>query len=283
MLKKIMKWTARILLLIVLLVLGYYTKAWITTDNRRNKQFSVKPVAIELVTDSAIIAQGKRLVAVKGCDDCHGKDLSGRTIFEKSGVGRLVAKNITRGQGGLRSGFTARDWVLAIRHGLGQDGKPLLYMPSVNYNQLTEPDLKAIIAYCAQVPPVDNQLPLSEIGPGATILTDLGQLGLFAAEKIDHAALPPAGKEMAETAEFGKYVALVCTHCHQPNMKGGGPNPDISSTGKSSQWTDEQFFHALRTGIRPDGSTLKEPMPWKMTREFSDVELKAVRLYLKSI
>jgi cytochrome c553 len=286
MFKKIMKWTGRVLLLLLLLVIGYYTKAYISVENRRQKVYTIKPLRLDIPTDSATIALGKRLVTVKACDDCHAKDLGGRTIFEKEGMGRLVARNLTRGEGGLPAGFSTEDWVRAIRHGVQPDGKPLIYMPAGDYNQLSEADLKAIIAYCSQVPPVNRKNPDSEIGPGAVIATDLGALSLFEAETIDHSLAPPPAPEEKVTAEFGKYVALVCTHCHQPSMKGKPKEdgtPDISSTDKSAKWTDEQFFRTLRTGKRPDGTELKAPMPWQMTSAFSDTEMRALRMYLQSI
>lgn len=286
MLKKILKWTGRALLVVILLALGYYTKAYITVGSRKSKVYAVKPVKLDIPTDSATIAQGKRLVIVKGCSDCHASDLGGRVLFEQKGVGRLVARNLTKGKGGIPKDFDTDDWVRAIRHGVQRDGTPLIYMPSAGFNQLSETDLKAVIAYCAQVPPVDRQNPPSEIGVGATILAELGELELFEAEKIDHnAGLPMAIRE-GVTADFGKYVSQICTGCHGPNMKGTpgeGGTPDISSTGKSAHWTDEQFFQTLRSGKRPDGTDLKAPMPWQMTAAFSDTEMRALRLYLKSI
>lgn len=286
MLKKILKWTGRALLVVTLLALGYYTKAYITVGSRKSKVYVVKPVKLDIPADSAMIAQGKRLVIVKGCNDCHGNDLGGRVLFEQKGIGRLVARNLTKGKGGIPRDFDTDDWVRAIRHGLRRDGTPLIYMPSGAFNQLSETDLKAVIAYCAQVPPVDRQNPPSEIGVGATILADLGELELFEAEKIDHNAALPLVIREGVTADFGKYVSQICTGCHKSNMKGTpgeGGTPDISSTGQSAHWTDEQFFQTLRTGKRPDGTGLKAPMPWQMTAAFSDTEMRALRMYLKSI
>lgn len=286
MLKKILKWTGRLLLVVLLLAGGYYTKAYITIGNRKTKVYKVTPARLDIPTDSATIAMGKRLVTTKGCNDCHGKDLGGQVLFEQKGVGRLVARNLTKGKGGVPKDFDTDDWVRAIRHGLQRDGTPLIYMPSAGFNQLSETDLKAVIAYCAQVAPVDRENPPSEIGVGATIMADLGELELFEAEKIDHSAPVPMAIREGVTADFGKYVTQICTGCHKPDMKGTpgeGGTPDISSTGRSALWTDEQFFQTLRTGKRPDGTELKAPMPWQMTAAFSDTEMRALRVYLKSI
>ncbi len=286
MLKKILKWTGRALLVVILLVIGYYTKAYIAVDSRRTKVYRVNPLKLDFPTESANFAVVKRLVTTKGCNDCHAKDLGGRVLFEQKGVGRLVARNLTKGKGGISQDYDTDDWVRAIRHGLQKDGTPLIYMPSAGFNQLSETDLKAVIAYCAQVPPVDRLNPPSEIGVGATILADLGELQLFEAEKIDHNVAPPLVVREGVTADFGKYVSQICTGCHKPDMKGApgeGGTPDISSTGQSARWSDEQFFQTLRTGKRPDGTELKAPMPWQMTAAFSDTEMRALRVYLKSI
>ncbi|SEJ00383.1 Cytochrome C oxidase, cbb3-type, subunit III [Dyadobacter sp. SG02] len=286
MLKKILKWTGRALLVVLLLAIGYYTKAYITIGSRKNKVYAVKPVKLDIPTDSATIAMGKRLVTVKGCTDCHGKDLGGKVLFEQKGIGRLTGRNLTKGKGGVPRDFDTEDWVRAIRHGLQRNGTPLIYMPSAGFNQLSETDLKAVIAYCAQAPSVDREVPPSEIGVGATILADLGELELFEAEKIDHTLAPPLAIREGVTADFGKYVSQICTGCHKPDMKGtpgDGGTPNISSSGPSAHWTDEQFFQTLRTGKRPDGTELKAPMPWQMTAAFSDTEMRALRVYLKSI
>lgn len=286
MLKKILKWTGRTLLVIILLAIGYYTKAYIMIGKRQHKVYAVKPVKLDIPNDSATLAMGRRLVTTKGCTDCHDKDLGGKVLFEQKGIGRLTARNLTKGKGGVPKDFDTDDWVRAIRHGVQRDGTPLIYMPSAGFNQLSETDLKAVIAYCAQVPPVNRENPPSEIGVGATIMADLGELELFEAEKIDHKAPVPMAIPEGVTPDFGKYVTQICTGCHKPDMKGTpgeGGTPDISSTGKSARWTDEQFFQTLRTGKRPDGTELKAPMPWQMTAAFSDTEMRALRMYLKSI
>ena len=36
------------------------------------------------------------------------------------------------------------------------------------------------------------------------------------------------------------------------------------------------------TGKRPDGSDIKSPMPWQATAQMSEVEMKALYLFLKA-
>ena len=45
-------------------------------------------------------------------------------------MGRIYSANLTRGKGGIGSSYTDADYVRAIRHGVGRNGRPLLTMPT---------------------------------------------------------------------------------------------------------------------------------------------------------
>jgi hypothetical protein len=66
-----------------------------------------------------------------------------------------------------------------------------------------------------------------------------------------------------------------------PGMK---PSANITSTGNVGKWTEEQFMTVLKTGMRPDGKQLdNKDMPWEMTRNFKDDEIKAIYRYLQTL
>jgi hypothetical protein len=48
-------------------------------------------------------------------------------------------------------------------------------------------------------------------------------------------------------------------------------------------YNEAAFFTALRTGVRPGGTKLKDPMPVEWTKEMTDDEIRAVWLYLKTV
>ena len=73
----------------------------------------------------------------------------------------IRAPNITGGPGGVTAAYKPVDWVRAIRHGIRPNGRPLMVMPSEEYNRLTDADLAAVVAYIRQLPP--------KSGEGATI------------------------------------------------------------------------------------------------------------------
>jgi len=292
MVKKILKWVGIVLGVIVVLIAGYYTKAYLAVESRRNAHFKVTPQPIAINKDSATLALGGRLVKAKGCTDCHGADLGGKVFIDDPALGHIIAPNLTKGKGGLAQEYNAEDFVLALKHGIRSDEKPLIIMPSHEFTLLSESDMGAIIAYLSQIPTVDQEFPEgNSLGPLGYVLTDLGQLPLFPAEMIDHNRVLIKEVRAEVTAEFGKYLSTSCQGCHRENMKGGDPIApgfpvvaDISSTGNAGKWTDEQFINTLRTGTTPEGKVLNPgEMPWPMAKEFTDVELKALHLYLNSL
>jgi len=292
MLKKILKVTGIVLGVIVVLAVGFYFKAYFSVEARRNTHYNVVAQSISVPSDSAALALGGRLINAKGCTECHGQDLGGKLLVDDAMLGHIICANLTKGKGGLRKDHNLEDWVLALKHGIRRDGKALLFMPSHEFTLLSESDMGAIIAYCSQLPKVDREFPEGHsLGPLGYVLTDLGTLPLFPAEMINHDRTLIKEVKAEITAEYGKYISTSCQGCHRENMKGGDPiapgypaPADISSTGNPGKWTDEQFINTLRTGKTPEGKILNAAeMPWTMAKEFNDVELKALHLYLNSL
>jgi mono/diheme cytochrome c family protein len=291
MFKKILKVTGIVIGVLVMIIAGYYTKVYISTEHRLHKKYDVKVQAINVIPDSAVLASGARLVKMKGCTDCHGKDLGGKVFVNDPALGLLIAANLTKGKGGRVADYGKEDWILALKHGLKRDRTPLMFMPAHEFTMLSEQDMGAVIAYCSALPNVDRELPENNLGPVARILADLDKLPLIPAEMIDHSRILVKAVKAEITAEYGKYLATSCQGCHRENMKGGEPIApgfpvvaDISSTGNPGKWSDDQFIQTLRTGVTPEGKVLKpQEMPWPMAKEFSDLELKALHLYLNSL
>ena len=248
-----------------------------------------------LPTDPASLARGEHLVrAIAKCGDCHGADVGGRLFIDAGPmIGRVYAPNLTGGRGGVTAAFTAQDWERAIRHGVAPDGRALKIMPSNELAGLTDSDLGAVVAYVRSLPPVDRTIPATTLGPIARVLYLAGQFPVLPAEAIDHAAPHPRDMTPAVTRAYGRYLADVggCTGCHGPGLSGGhvaGTPPDfpaaqnISPAGIGS-WTEEDFFRALRTGHRPDGTLISTFMPWPTAGQMSDDEIRAVWLFVKSV
>jgi len=289
-----MKWVGLPVGAILAILVLAAAAVFAASEARIRKSYVVDDVPIAIPTDEASIARGAHLLQIRGCHDCHGDDYGG-AVFIDEAPGRLIASNLTRGAGGIASRYSDADWVRAIRHGIRPDGRSLLFMPSYEYHPLSDEDLGQMIAYLKSVPPVDRPLPKSTVRPLGRALLLAGELPLLPAEMIDHSAprlpAPPEGP----TPEYGGYLAFSCIGCHGLEFSGGkipGTPPDFPpatnitpdmETGIGT-WSEEDFFRALREGVRPDGSRIDPVMPWEnVTARMTDDEVSAIWLYLRTV
>lgn len=291
MLKKILFVIVGLLAALILFACAFYTKAYFSTEARLNTFYQVVPEQIAISSDSATLAYGARLTTAKGCKDCHGNDLGGKIFIDDPMLGVIPGPNLTKGEFGLPADYSTNDWVRALKHGLGRDGKPLVIMPSHEFTQLTQKDMAALISFLQSMPAVNRSLPALRLKPLTYVLMELEKIDLIPAEKIDHQRALVKDIEVGITTEYGKYLSVACQGCHRANMKGGDPIApgfppvaNISLSGNPGKWTEQEFIATLRTGITPEGKTLlPEQMPWNMTAAYSDVELKALYKYLHTL
>lgn len=298
MIRKILKWIGIVLgSLIGLLMLAFivlYVIGNIKWNRVRGNQYDVPVETITIPTDQAYIARGEHIATIRMCRYCHMEALSGD--FETvPGLITLSFPNLTPGAGGVGATNTDEDWLRAIRHGVGHDGRGLILMPSRVWYSLSDEDLGALVAYLKSLPPVDNELPSTAPGPLGRVMLALGQLPPEATTPdvivIDHDGPRPVAPKPAVTVEYGKYLASTCTLCHGSSLNGqtiseGGPDylaPNLTPGGEVAFWSEEQFFATLRTGVAPSGHKLKDVMPWKYFGQMTDEELKAVWLYLQAL
>ncbi len=255
----------------------------------------VTPVshAFTAPSDSASVVRGEHIVrALTKCSECHGTDLGGNQMIDDPAFGRIYAPNLTAGTGGIGAGYTDADWERAVRHGVARDGRRLMVMPSPEFQHVSDEDLGAIVAFLRSLPAVDREPAPNSVGPLARALYAAGQLPLFPAEHVTHGEQSVPAVPVDSTATYGKYLGDIgCSGCHGQGYGGGkiaGTPPDwpaaanLTPTG-IGHYSFEDFDKALRTGIRPDGTKLKEMMPIQATSRMTDVEMKALYAYLKSL
>ena len=289
-----MKLLGKILAGIVVVIVLLIGVAYAASSSTVGKRFTVTDPAPPIPTDSASIDHGKHFArAITKCVACHGDNLGGEVMIDNALLGRVASINLTRGNGGRGNSLTDAQMVTAIRHGVGGDGRPLFIMPSAMYQNLSDDDVAAIVAYVRSVPPVDRAEPVSRLGPLGRVLLATGKMkGIQEAFEIDHAAKRRAAPTAGPTAEYGNYLVTVggCRLCHGPTLSGGviegppSPVPASNITPEGLKAYDEaSFSRALREGKRPSGTPINPSMPWKLTREMSDVELRAVWNYLQTV
>lgn len=255
------------------------------TSTRIGRTYRVPETSVRAATDSASLARGRHLVdAITKCQECHGDDFGGKVMADSRMFGRLVASNLTTGRGGLQ-GYTDADFERGIRHGVGRDGRALIFMPAEAFAPLSDADLAAIIGYVRTMPPVDREVPGPRVGPIARALYLGGKFPLLPAELVDHDARP-AAPEPGVTLEYGGYLATIggCRSCHGSDLAGtGDPSaPDITPA-RLGGWNEADFFRAMREGRRPDGTIIApEKMPWVRSGRMTDDEMRATWMYVSS-
>ena len=280
--------------LVGILILGVIVIAvglYFISNSFMNNSYEVVAETIRIPIDEETVARGQHIATSRGCTDCHGENLAGDVFWNDGAMGTLYASNLTSGRGGAGAAYTDADWVLAIRHGIGPDNRPLLFMPSQEYWYFNNRDLAALIAYLKSLPAVDNEIPEPTIGPLARVLYMAGELPLVPAELIDHIGRP-AAPEPGVTEEYGEYLAAGCIGCHGAGLSGGSipggppdwpPASNLTPGGNLADWSEDDFVTALRTGATPSGDQLSQAMPWQTTARMTDEELKALWLYLQSL
>ncbi len=262
-------------------------------DLKMNRQVAVASSPFALRRGADAVDRGRYLYASRGCADCHGHDGAGRTFVDDGRGLKLAGPNISPGPGSVVAAYRAADWERTLRHGVKPDGRPLLIMPSEDFNRLTDDDTAAIVAYVTSLAPAAGGRAVLELPLPVRVLYGYGLIQ-DAAAKIDH-RLPPA-EPVADgvTPEHGRYVANMCLGCHGPRLAGGripGAPPDWPPAARLAPGADsalaryadaDALIAMFRSGHRPDGSVIRV-MPFESLGEMNEVDARALYLYLKTL
>jgi len=291
--KRVLKWIGILLAAVVGVIVLIALAGYFVSEQRINKTYTIADEALTLPTDASSLAEGQRLVTMRGCSDCHTPDFGGKVFIDDPMLGSISTANLTGGEGSATVNYTVADWERAIRHGIRPDGRGLLVMPSYEYAGLSDEQVTQMIAYLRTVPPVDRTPAEPRLQPLARALFLAGQLPLLPAEMVDQDAAHVASVPAEASVEYGAYLSTTCTGCHHPNLA-GGPTPgsapgdplaaNLTPAGHLVNWTLDDFKNTLRNGVTPEGKVLDPAvMPWPIAAQMTDVELEALWLYLNSL
>ncbi|MGM0588434.1 MAG: cytochrome c4 [Bacteroidota bacterium] len=293
MLKKIAKRGGIVMgILVLLLGSGVLYSSW-HTHRLFTKTYDIKIVDLDIPMDSISIQAGEHIAHIRGCVECHGADLSGKEFANDGFFGRLIADNLTSGKGGIGSQYTTKDWIRAIRHGVRPNGKPVIFMPSHEFNVLSKTDLENLIAYLQQIPPVDKTHPENAINiPVRVMYTMTGAPHLFPVELIDHSQPLIQDIDKTDPVKYGEYLSTTCMGCHRADFTGGtiaGVPPewpeatDITGNSYFATHGYDDFKQVMRTGINAEGRQLNGTyMPWPVFKHLTDEELTALYAFLNT-
>lgn len=309
--KKAFKWIGIVLGVIVLLLL--IVAAWIQFTPMPKFEV-VPPVVQQLPVDSASLARGKKIVD-NTCVHCHmGEDgkMSGRLFSRATDpFGEMYSANITQHPTkGKMSLYSDGEMAYLIRTGVNREGRWVGGM--MTHANMSDEDLACMIAYLRsdagimQASEAEHPLPAYL---DMFIVKALAKFGVFKPTPFD--GKPKTAPPVTDQVAYGRYLATdiyECYACHSANfetndplnpekspnyMGGGGKIPDEdfnetisrnitpSKTHGIGNWTEEQFWAAVKTGVRPDGSMLKIQMP--RFAALDSLEVNAIWAYLQTV
>jgi mono/diheme cytochrome c family protein len=289
--RKVLKWAGIVLGSLVGMLAIAFGVMILSANARLNKNYNIQVESVTIPTDAASLERGKHIVT-STCVGCHGGNLAGRVMIDAP-IAYIESANLTGGKGGIGAAYSDADFIRAIRHGVDNQGKPLLIMPARAFYYFSDTDLGAIIAYVKSVSPVDREMKDYTIPVLGKMLISAGKLDIISAEGIDHTAPRPTAPAVGESVAYGDYLVRTrdCRACHGADLTGGsipGSNPPIvapslAPAGDLGSWKASDFITTLRSGVRPNGVALKSDMPWKEFSQSSDAELQAMWVYLQSL
>lgn len=296
-------------LAVVVVVIG---GAFTTVQMRWDRTIEAPTPTIAASTDPAVIERGRYLVyGPANCAECHARPedkaalkagaqppLAGGDVFELP-FGKAYVPNITpdpeTGIGTITDGEFGR----MLRYSVKPDGR--VGLPFMEYQNMSQEDMVAILSFLRSQPPVRHEVPSSEWNLlGRAILA-------FAIKPIGPEGTPPEQSPPSEpTIERGRYLAnsvSTCLSCHTrrdqrtgafltPKFSGGetfdldsthiAVTPNLTpdpETGHIYKWTEDEFVARFRAGPLVPNT----PMPWSGFGKMSDDDVRAIYRYLRSL
>jgi mono/diheme cytochrome c family protein len=308
--KKFLKITGIVLLIIVVLIIGLIT--YITT------QLPDVGAAPELTINATpeMLKRGEYLAhTFANCIDCHsvrdfskfagpivpGTEGQGGMDFGE-GAGFVPASNITSDVETGIGGWTDGEIYRAITMGVDKEGKPLApMMPYKAFQTIDENDILSIIAYIRTLSPVKNEVPEKKLNFPMNIIVHM------IPSKPAFTEIP----DFNDKISYGKYYAISCQYCHTPSdagefdmsklMAGGVEFPfptggivrsaNITPDKQTGigNWTEEVFIEKFKFFSKPENIHSVQPgefntiMPWTFYSKMTDEDISAVYNYLMTL
>lgn len=279
------------------------------------------PPQIVQTSDARVIARGKYLARhVAVCIDCHSdRDWSkfsgppkpgtwgkgGARFDKKLGFpGTVYSPNITPVHLG---DWTDSELAHAIVSGISKDGRVLHpVMPYTSYNNMSQDDLAAIVAYIRMLLPISNSVRKSHINFPINLFIKATP------KPYSPKVAPRLGQDQKSSIAYGEYLAKMasCVDCHtrfeknkrMPDLYAGGSKflrPDGSGIWSSNitpdketgigGWTKAKFVARFKaydlpydeiSSVSMDRNTI---MPWSMYAGMTEADLGAIFDYLSSV
>jgi mono/diheme cytochrome c family protein len=229
-----------------------------------------------------MIRHGDRLASVLGCRGCHGKDLQG-TFFTKDEpqYGPLYASNLTV----EIPEYTDAQLDGIIRHGVHPERKTVWGMPSQIFQNLSDPDYEALVAYLRTLKPVGKKLPDPQFSAQDKRDIAAGRYKPAVQMVDDFKRAQPV--DLGPQYALGRYITTVsCEECHGSNLEGDPISPDTPpNLIVAGGYSREDFEKLITKGIPTPARKLNPQMYYVAVGRFSHLtphERDALYAYLKA-
>ncbi len=252
------------------------------------------------------IEHGRYLATLADCVACHtnkdgGKQFAGGREIETP-FGMILSANITPDRETGIGNWTEQQFDNALRHGIRPDGSRLYpAMPYVFYTKMSRDDVTAIRAYLSTLPPVHNRVVTNQLPFPFNIRLAMRGWDLLFFRPGEFKSDPK------KSADWNRGAFLVegpghCGACHTPkNFLGADKNSDALQGSQVQGWfapniTNDKMRGLGSISLEDIAALLKTghnrifavtgPMAEEVadaSAHFSDGDLKAIAVYLKSL
>jgi mono/diheme cytochrome c family protein len=257
-------------------------------------------------TGPALVARGAYLATAADCAACHsvpgGRPFAGGLAF-KLPFGTIYSSNITPDRQHGIGGWSDAQFVRAMRHGVGADGKELYpAFPWTAYATMTTDDMLAIRAYLNSLEPVAQPVEANSLG------FPFNQRYLMRAWKLLNGPQHAWQPDPKRSPEWNRGAYLVegfghCGECHTPRNFLYGLNHGKAYAGAVAQgwkaynisadaetgiggWSVDEIARYLGTGHAPGrgaaSGSMAEAVSLSLSR-LTPADLRAIAVYLHSI
>jgi mono/diheme cytochrome c family protein len=255
--------------------------------------------------DQDAVHRGAYLATASDCIACHtvpnGRPFAGGEAIATP-FGKIYPPNITPDMETGIGGWTDKEFVRAMWHGIGRRGEHLYpAFPYTDFTKLTERDVLDIRAYLATIPAVHNTTPPNDL---IFPLNIRGLMRFWNALFLDDRRFTP-DPQRSGAWNRGAYLVTAMAHCgacHTPRnvfqaersdrtfagaVSTGWYAPNISSSavGGIGSWSDEEIRSFLRAGSNRHG-TAAGPMAMAVLDSFknlTEADIDAIIAYLRSV
>lgn len=278
----LVRWAAASASGILALAVGVFLGAALVGYWKLNRGHDNPIPQVSVAVTPERVARGARFEPY--CDGCHapkrGEPMTGRDFLGEGAppIGTFYAPNLTPVH---LEAWSDGELIRAIREGVHRSGRSLLIMPSKLLRHLSDADVQAIVAYLRSLPPRGAETPPNRLNVLGAAMVNMAPILEAQPPVTEPVVAPPAGP----TAEYGAYLSsLTCELCHGGDLLGDPQFKAPPLIAIPLAWDAQEFLHFMRTGIRPDGTSVDgEAMPWEAFSRFlrEDYEVRAIYAYLK--